>query len=341
MNKLRVIGVLALLLVLQYPLAVHSGEPGFEALTLSTSSPITVDGDPSDWGTFNCPSLPIDGNYGVYYYTTINGVQQWIWCDAIGDERTDFANPDKRVDLVQFRITGDEEFIYMLFIFNDMSGFYIGDNGGTFIAVTINVNGPGVNEWFAGLSETTVHDDAKWKYQVVVNLADSRYSGQGKRSIIDTLHANWGAIFYLVDEGWSFKTDVRAQVGVNLDYNAVEIKIPWEIIGVPSGPVYYLRLSLITARGWSDYERNLGNTWDISGQSDALDAMTTAGPNTWDEVHDGRVDYYADVYFTTTPPYVPIPEPWFTSIAVASVTAGSIGLGTILKKRKNKNEKPE
>ncbi len=55
----------------------------------------------------------------------------------------------------------------------------------------------------------------------------------------------------------------------------------------------------------------------------------------------GIVDYYVDVYLTTTPPYVPIPEPWFTSIAVASVTVGSIGLGTILKKQKNKNEKPE
>ncbi len=281
MNKLRAIGLLVVLLAL-CPLAVHSSEPGFEALTLSTSSPITVDGDPSEWGTFTCPSLPIDGNYGVYYYTTVNGVQQWIWCDAIEDERRDFTaiSPDSRVDLVQFRVTGDENFIYVLFVFKDMSGFYIGDDGATFIALTVNVNGAGNEIEFAGGSETNVHQNASWKYQIVVNLADSRYTLQGIRSTIDTLDSNWGAIFYLVNDTWSFITHPNAKVEVNLDNNAVEIQIPWEIISIPSGPIYYLRLSLITARGESKYLLNSGGTKEVLLTSDALDAMTTVGPNT-------------------------------------------------------------
>ncbi|MEM1612364.1 MAG: hypothetical protein QXH02_03305 [Desulfurococcaceae archaeon] len=76
----------------------------------------------------------------------------------------------------------------------------------------------------------------------------------------------------------------------------------------------------------------------VRGVSNALDAMIIIEPNTWNEVQGGVVDYYVDVYFTTTPPYVPIPEPWSTSTAVASVTAGSIGLRTYLKKRKTKRK---
>ena len=68
---------------------------------------------------------------------------------------------------------------------------------------------------------------------------------------------------------------------MNLDYKAVEVSVPWNVIrGVPSGESFFLRLSLITARGWSNYNANAGGTWDIGGASDALDAMTATGPNT-------------------------------------------------------------
>ncbi|MEM1900180.1 MAG: hypothetical protein QXN90_06465 [Zestosphaera sp.] len=224
--------------------------------------------------------------------------------------------------------------LYLLFIFNDTSDFNIGDDGGTFIALTINRNGVGYESYFAGESETQVGRDAAWLYQVVVNLADSRFRDQNKRSEVFDLTSNWGGIFYVVDSEWNFQSG-NALVGVNLDNKAVEVSVPWSMIGgVPSGESFFLRLSLITARGWSDYKANAGGTWDIEGASDALDAMTTTGPNTWNEVEDGVVDYYVDVYFTTEPPYVPIPEPWVVSLVVGAVASVSVGLGIYLKRVK-------
>ncbi|MEM1510068.1 MAG: hypothetical protein QW096_09415 [Thermofilaceae archaeon] len=321
--------VAAILAVFLAPLLVLSATT-FEALELSQNSSIIVDGDPSDWGYYTCTE------YNTYTYTTIAGVQQWIWCDSFGDERTDFASPDKRVDLIQFRITGDTDNLYLLFIFNDMSEFNIGNDGGAFIALTINRNGEGSGAWFAGDSDTEVDEDARWLYQIVVNLADSRFRGQGLRSLITSLTNNWGGVFYIVNDGWAFQSD-SAVIGVNLDNRAVEVRIPWSMIGgAPSSESFFLRLSLITARGWSNYEENEGGTWDIGGfgTSDALDAMTTTGPNTWDEVEDGVVDYYVDVYFTTEPPYVPIPEPWVVSLVVGAVASVSVGLGIYLKRVK-------
>jgi hypothetical protein len=81
---------------------------------------------------------------------------------------------------VQFRVTADESYLYGLIIVKNMSeitywdssqnkwvwtGFYIGDNGGTFVAIAINRNGstPG-GVWFAGYAEIQVDFSAVWQY---------------------------------------------------------------------------------------------------------------------------------------------------------------------------------
>jgi len=78
---------------------------------------------------------------------------------------------------------------------------------------------------------------------------------------------------------------------------------------------------LITGRGWSSYDENKGGAWDIGGYSDALDAITNVTGNTWDEVQDGDVDYYIDLYFATQPPYYPIPEPYVVGLVVTVVAS--------------------
>jgi hypothetical protein len=244
-------------------------------------------------------------------------------------------SPDPRADLLQFRVTADENYLYGLVIVKQMP-FNIGDDGGTFVAIAINRNGATTGEtWFAGESETQVDPNAKWQYQVVLNLADSRYSGQGKTQVTDTLQANWGGIFYLVDPSWDFKTDANAQMGANVNYNATEFRIPWDRIGgVPSDGSFFLRISLITARGWSNYDGNGGGAWDIGGASDALDCITDVSGNTWNEVQDGVVDYYIDLYFATTPPYYPIPEPIVIPLLVAG--AGGAFAAYLFKARRRK-----
>jgi len=110
---------------------------------------VSIDGNPAEWGVIDCT----DRAPGLHF-ATINNLPQWIWCDPIGDERTDFSNPDPRVDLVEFRATGDSEYLYILLKFRDLN-FYIGDNGATFIAIAINRNGTGVGEW---LQATRIHE---------------------------------------------------------------------------------------------------------------------------------------------------------------------------------------
>jgi len=175
-KQVLIIPVIILLVSLLLTSTINANTPR-EALPVNTASTtsITIDGDPGDWGVFDCTSKAPG-----LYLTTINNLPQWIWCDPPEDERTDFSKPDRRVDLIQFRITADGEYLYGLIIVKDMD-FTIGDNGGTFVAIAINRNGTGVGEWFAGYSDTRVNNSAKWMYQVVVNLADSRYKGRVER----------------------------------------------------------------------------------------------------------------------------------------------------------------
>jgi len=314
--------VLALLIVILVLTPVHTPTRGETAVLQIGSQPlsITIDGNPGDWGAYDCT-----GKAPGLYLATVNNIPQWIWCDPAGDERTDFANPDPRVDLLQFRVTADDNYLYGLVIVKQMP-FNIGDDGGTFVAIAINRNGSATGEvWFAGNADTQVDPNAKWQYQVVLNLADSRYRGQGKTQVTDTLQANWGGIYYILDSTWKFQSDSNALVGADVSYSAIEFRVSWSTIGgVPSGGSFFLRISLITARGWSNYNSNGGGTWDVGGSSvsNALDCITNVTGNTWNEVQDGVVNYYIDLYFATTPPYYPIPEPAVTPLLVAGVVVG-------------------
>ncbi|QOR94513.1 hypothetical protein IMZ38_00745 [Thermosphaera chiliense] len=322
------------LLVLSVSLTASAGSVD-KALPLAglSGGSISVDGDPVEWGVFDCT-----GKAPGLYLETVNEIPQWIWCDPLGDERTDFSqgSPDKRVDLIQFRVTGDENYLYGLIIVNNMDFNYIGEDGGTIVAIAINRNGETIGEeWFSGDSDTKVSSDARWQYQIVVNLADSRYRGQGRTFVSDVLRENWGGIFYIVNSSWSFKTDEDSLAATNVSNNAIEFKVRWDTIGgVPSDGSFFLRVSLITGRGWSNFDNNGGGFWDIGGTStsDALDAITNVTGNTWEEVSDGDVDYYIDLYFATTPPHYPIPEPGLMVVTVTAVSA--FAMVFLLRRRK-------
>ncbi len=291
---------------------------------------ITVDGDPSDWtGT-----LPSTNNA----YLVSNG--EYVWNDTAGDERTNFANPDPRVDLTEFRVTGDTSYIYFMAKFKNMSGFYLGDNGATWMAITIDNGTAGGETYFAGSSDTQCNSSAAWEYQIVVNLADSRYTGKGLTNTTYPLNestANWGSIFYVVNSTWKFMnytgdTGQHGLMAVNLTLNTIEIKIAWSVLGLNVANSPTINISVITARGYSDYSGNSGNTWDVNGASDALDCITTTGPNTWDEVQDGVVNDYASVTFDSNGDVSNgsfIPELSFVAPAILI-----IAIPIILKKRK-------
>ena len=268
----------------------------------NTRHTITVDGDPSDWSG----TAPSTANSWVIS----NG--EWIWKDAVGDERNDFNNshPDNRTDLTEFRVTGDSTYIYFMAKFKDLDDggtVHLGDNGATWMAITIDNGSAGGATWFAGQSDTNCNSSAAWEYQIVVNLADSRYSGKNMINTTQPLNestANWGAIFYVINSTSKFQnftgdTGQHGLMAVNLTLNTIEIKIAWSVLGLNPADSPTLNISVITARGYSDYASNTGNTWDVSDASDALDCITTTGPNTWDEVQDGVVNDYATITFST------------------------------------------
>jgi hypothetical protein len=149
---------------------------------------------------------------------------------------------------------------------------------------------------------------------------------------------NWGKAFLLVNESWNRLTDDESQMAADVSKNTIEFRVKWDLLGgVPSGGSFFLRLGLITGRGYGDGE-NRGDVWDIrspdpsdTDPSDALDVVTDKPGNTWDEVQDGVVDYYIDLYFMTTPPYYPVPEP---GLLIGIATAVSVFAMLLLLKRR-------
>ncbi|ADG91601.1 PEP-CTERM sorting domain-containing protein [Thermosphaera aggregans] len=316
---------LALLLILTSPLAALGGS-GDKALPLSSASAsIRLDGDPAEWGVFNCT-----GKAPGLYLETLNGIPQWIWCDPQGDERTDFASPDPRADLLEFRVTADQDYLYGLVKVAGMDFGNLGTNGATAVLITVNRNGSGSQEGFGLESETKISPDAKWFRQVIINLGSAQLSGT-LESV--GLGDSWGKAFLLVDENWNRLTDSdsESQMAADVSKNTIEFRIKWDMLGgVPSGGSFFLRIELITGRGYGDGGGN-GNIWEINGASDALDAVTNIKENTWVEVENGVVDYYIDLYFETTPPYYPVPEP---GLLIGIATAVSVLAMLLLLKRR-------
>jgi len=215
------------------------------------------------------------------------------------------------VDLTQFRITGDSSYVYFMAEFKDLtngSTLHLGDNGATWMAITIDNGSAGGETYFGGDSDTQCNSSAAWEYQIVVNLADSRYTGKNMINTTMPLNestANWGSIFYVVNSSWDFvdfagDTGQYGLMAVNMTLNTIEIKLAWSVLGINPADNPTLNISVITARGYSDYAGNAGHTWDVYSASDALDCITTIGPNTWDEVQDGVVNDYITVTFNST-----------------------------------------
>ncbi len=254
---------------------------------------ITIDGDTSDWiGT-----APTTDN------TAAVSAGEFIWKDAANDYRTDNGN---FYDLLEFRITSDSTYLYFLIVLNTTTG--IGANGAPGILITIDTdltqnNG---NTYFAYNSDTQVNQSgyANWEYQIALELANSAVSsgtiiyGDGSEVW------NGGSPLDLLDTSWNDVSTSSDEFVVNSTTNAIEGRILLSEIGSPSE--INVELGIVRTNG-------AGDAWDVSGASDIMDAMTTIGPNTWDDVSDGYIDDYATISFSTTTGDVisvggPIPE---------------------------------
>ncbi|ASJ08362.1 hypothetical protein A3L11_03590 [Thermococcus siculi] len=252
---------------------------------------VTVDGDPSDWTASTW-------NQNINTAQLYQDVGEWVWKDAAEDERTVFANPDKRVDILEFRITADDTYLYFMIRFNDLD--VVGEEGAPGIMITIDTDqGQDSGEvWFGYLSDTKVASDgnANWEYQILVDLANSQvqdgqpvygdgvpvWNGGSPLDVIQVQNNEWVDISTSDDEFVASTTN-----------DVVEIRVKKSELGDPST----IRVELGVVR-----ENGSANALDPDGGSgsDVLDAMTDA-TSTEDEVSDGAIDYYEDINISSVP----------------------------------------
>ena len=279
---------------------------------------ITVDGNPTDW-------LADTSTQSINTWQVYTAVGEGVFKDNTTDYRTDNGAVSSWADIDEFRVTSDSDYVYFLITFTNLSGVgTLGTNGGTFLAIAIN-DGTGTGTAFAGNSDTYTYNSTagtgmEWKYQVVINLAASNYSGLGYTSATVTPDTNWGALFYIVNDSWNFQQPSGALMAVSLPNNAIEIRLPRTLFSSTN-----LQFEVMAANGQSNYANNVGGTWDIGGSSisNAVDVVTDVSGNTWNEVSDGVVDYYVSLDVSQVP--------FFGSVAV--VLAAVLGMVLIFRRR--------
>ncbi|MBN1424715.1 lamin tail domain-containing protein [Candidatus Fermentibacteria bacterium] len=238
--------------------------------------PIIVDANPVDWPLVTAAQ----GNLG-HICRSAGPIGEYIWVDVAADERTDFAAPDSRVDLVEFRVTADQENLYFLARMADIPDPPAGQwDGAPQIQVAIDANPIGGTDWFGGNSDTRVDPNAYWQYLIITRF------GSGSPDVI-LWYAGWLGPFYVGAEAISGSTDV------------MEFSVPWSSLDGVMLPAT-LRFTVAAFR-----TNTSDNTWDTGGSSvsNALDAVTNYNDpgdvtsNTWAEVSDQVVNYYFDVFF--------------------------------------------
>ncbi len=233
-----------------------------------------------------------------------------------------YMTNDTLVDLTEFHLTSNATHLFMLFEFKDL--YYVGGDGAPGIMVTIDLdNATGSGETYFGYnSDTQVNGSgyANWERQILIDLA----AIPDKTHVYGDGNAVWsggnGLDVVMVSNGvWVDVSTYNSVVIADTDNNCVEVAIAWSDLGVidPTTASMNIEVAIV-------HVNPSGDAWDISGVSDVIDALTTKGPNTWDEVSDGRVDYYQPIWFNSAPE--PVPEDSFiVSLSVIIV----LGLASV------------
>ena len=249
--------------------------------SLAQAYSITVDGDPSEWVL----SAPTITNQGRIARNTA-GLGEYIWNDASGDARSDFASPDSRVDLTEFRVTADADYLYFLAKVQDLN--QASGDGAPQIQIAID-RPPGGETWLGSSSDTQVSPAAAWELLLITRLG----SGNADLTV-------W-------EGGFTSQIQVGSVVASG-ETDAIEIAVPWDAIGGPA--TSFLRFTVGVLRSNTSDE-----AWNLNGASDFLDAITNyetvaSELNTWQELSDGVLNYHFDIWFSNVSgsyePYAPV-----------------------------------
>jgi len=225
------------------------------------------------------------GNNSFLYYRG-----EFIWFDATGDTRTGVNTP--QADLVEVRVTGDENYLYILVRVASLIAVGSGDprNPSLLLSIPIDVDMNYLNGNTTTVDpNTNVSPYAPWDYQIVIDLTNpnvkpnTKICGDGEN----------GTALDILDPSYSDVSSSTSCFVANPAVNAVEIAISWRDIGVlNSWNVSNVRMYVISFLG-----NGFGKpVTDLAG-SQAIDVLSANDTDT--EVSDNIVDYWVDIGFTT------------------------------------------
>ena len=248
---------------------------------------ITVNADLADWTMI----LPAQENLGIIQR---NSTEQgeYVWKDASGDERTDFGSPISDVDQREFRITADENYLYLLAKMSNIT--HNSGDGAPMLQIAIDTN----QVYASGATFFALEDDTQ-------SILPQPGSGWSLPALAAKRQSPGCMTPTLVD-----------QAGGNLRMPAAPfrvqtmlliIRVSWATLGssgVPSGPLQFTVAAYLATSN--------DVTWDVMFSSNILDCVTNYGDpgtaaNTWAEVADGDLDYFFSVWFEHDgDPYPPL-----------------------------------
>jgi len=221
--------------------------------------------DTNEWlagfGSGGCSALPASNSGGIYKSSdgcTGPTGNEFIWTDAVGDQRTIHWGSTGDLDLKEFRVTGDSTTLYFLLEFSDITSC-----GSEYIAIAVNSNDASGTTFFPDNADT--------------NLGSF---GNGYERVIEVNTTSTGY--------WSDNSPFTSAGSSYCDAN----NNLWEI----SMPVAGLGLTWPASSGAYDFAvavfcNDSGGICDVGGASDAMDVVTNMAGNTWNEVSDGSLDY--------------------------------------------------
>ena len=159
---------------------------------------------------------------------------EYVWRDNAGDERTDFASPDPRVDLLAFRVTADASNLYFAAVMSDIN--QATGEGAPQIQVALDMDRL-VNSGeptLGGNADTEVDPDAEWEYLLMTRFGS----------------ANNDMIVWQNGYGTQIFTGTAA---ISLTTDVIEASVPWRALDMGATDLLNKPVSMedLIARIWS------------------------------------------------------------------------------------------
>jgi hypothetical protein len=188
------------------------------ALPIVKAKTITVDGDPSDWtGT-----PPTTNNTGVI------SEGEYIWRDELDDDAGNgsWVYPTGYIggeaDLLELRITWDEDYLYLLFVFDDIPEGQWNRTAIDFAIDTDQTSDSG-QVWLGEYSDMKVVPEAQWEWHVsIVAMENIAVKNSTFNVVANT----------------TYPADTPMLIANSSTYDCFEVGVPLAVIGSPVGQTW-------------------------------------------------------------------------------------------------------